>query len=233
MNDKELLDIIKNSFRLDENNELYRMVLGPKSKRNELFNTLSKIGEILIDFSLLQKFDNLLDTGILTTMSNKFHTKECLVRLGYHIRLERHITKKWNLSLLTAREIKEVINALLGVSYQIHGLLVVQEIVSEMVDAIEKYNLYENNPKGMLMDLHTKNNYPTPTFKPLRVSSSDHKPVWKCVIKDDFFGTKKDHISDPFLQQIEAENDASQKFLFALGKVECPSFICFDKTKEK
>ena len=212
-------------FKLNGRDDLFKLATQPKSfGGTDEYEKLAREGDILLNNALMKIYENEPDTGVLNRKMSSIHSRRCLVQLSAVMKIDQSIKNHDPTREVSEKDVKETIEALLGVSAQINSFNEILEIVKSLLEIIEKFDLFDSNPKGRLLELYQANQYTMPEFLHVRVGGPDNNPIWRCKIKDIFFGTNKTFVSEEYSNKKDAEQNAAQKFLFELDLVEKPSF---------
>ncbi|HUU79772.1 MAG TPA: putative dsRNA-binding protein [candidate division Zixibacteria bacterium] len=211
-------------FKLEDNEELFKEALKPKSVGGSVeFKRMAREGDILLDKALTEIFKEALDTGVLNELMTSIHNRNCLIPLGYHLKIDEYVIKYHNSDNFSDNDIKEAIEALLYASSKVNKSEITN-IVKKLLGIVEKYQLYEINYTNQLLELYQANGFDLPEFVLIDAGGPNHQKQWQCKIKDDFFGTNKEYISDIFPIFKEAKQNAAQKFLSEITGISKPAF---------
>ncbi len=192
------------------------------------FKLLALYGDKIIDLALLTSFSNqgITDTGVISPAIDRFHNQDTLYALGKHLELNRLMVPLDSTQPIPHKDIKEGIEALLGATYQTHGLTVCFEVVWELYEKIKtllpeigakEETLLSENVVGMLQEWFDTQGYEKPVYENIRVGGTDNNPLWKCQVTFHYQGEQIKELSDSFLGTRKAKRDAAQKVLTRLG----------------
>jgi dsRNA-specific ribonuclease len=207
-------------FKLEDNEQLFKQALKPKSLGgSDEFKRWAREGDLLFDQALAEIFNETRNVGDLNKVMTSIHSSNCLVAVGYYLGIDQQMLKYYGSSVFTNNDIKEAIEALLYASRKVNDKKTIKGIVENILEIIEENNFFDINYKGRLQELHQKNNYPVPEYFTIDAGGPPHDKRWQSKVKDDYFGTNKEFVSDVFSSLKDAEQDAAHKFLYALGEV--------------
>jgi len=213
---KDLLKV----FQLEKHKDLVRKSLKPKSLGGtDEFKILARKGDLILDEALTELFKGITTTGNLNKLMTSIHNENCLIRLGIHLKIDQYFLKAYSSNSFSNTDIKEAIEVLIYISSTVNNLELINEIVEKLYEIIKKNNFFEINYKNILQEHYQSNTSHLPEYIPIDAGGPDHVKHWQSKIKDEFFGTDKEYISDLFSKIIDAEQDVAYKFLRELDLI--------------
>jgi len=101
-------------------------------------------------------------------------------------------------------ELKESVEALIGVNNKIHGLSKSELVVEKLIEIIDKNDFYDSNPVGELIEFFHNNGKDLIFPDPVRISKANDPPLYCCTIREgikeeDFIITSEDFSSNNYL----------------------------------
>ena len=85
------------------------------------------------------------------------------------------------------------------------------------MEIIEKYDFYDSNPVGKLIEFFQENGRTLTFPDPIRISKANEPPLYRCTIRESILGEIFTIISEELSRKCYARKDAAQKFLYELG----------------
>jgi dsRNA-specific ribonuclease len=208
-------------FLLTDESAIFKEAIHPKSCGGEnSFKFLALIGDNVLNLILLAVIsaNKPMDTGELTEYIQAIHNKKTLIQIAQHLKIPTVMEREFETVCFTRNDLKESIEALLGATYQIHGLEACKQVIINMVQIVRERDYFNPNPIGILQMLFQKKNIPLPEYHSMRVGGPDHQSKFQCIVKGNYEGKNLEFQSDICSSKKEAERDAAKRFLKALGE---------------
>lgn len=215
-----LKDQLINFFHLKEDKSLFMDAIHPKScGGGKDFKFLALFGDSVLNLVLLEliSMNKLIEKDRLTEIKLTFHNEETLFQIANHLRIPTVMEEEFSRDCITKNNLKESIEALLGATYQIHGLKACKQIITNMVKIAQKNSYLNTDPISKLQELFQEKGFPLPEYITIRVGGPDHQSVFQCTLKGKFEGKHLEKTSSSHSRKKEAEKDAAKLFLKEIG----------------
>ena len=216
-----LKDQLMQFFHLTENKSLFMTAIHPKScGGGKDFKFLALFGDNVLNLSLLEivSRDKTRATGELTEAIHAFHNKKTLIQLAQYLKIPTVMVGEFTKECFTNNDLKESVEALLGATYQIHGLETCKQVIINMVQISQEKKFFNPNPIGFLQILFQKKDLLLPEYHTTRVGEPDHQSKFQSVVKGNYEGKMYEIKSAIYSSKKEAEKDAAKLFLKELGE---------------
>ncbi len=210
---------LKRFFMLENHETLFKQAITPKScGGGDQFKYFALLGDYIINLSLFYYFSEkgIKNSGILTSKIMSVHNEWTLCKLGEYFEIVSQMVPLDPNHKITDKELKECIEALIGLNYKIHDLTKSEIIIKELMNIIEENQFFDLNPIGELIEFFQKNGKNLIFPDAERVGGKDHAPLFCCTIKEVIFNKEFHIISEKFSRKCYARKDAAQKFLAKL-----------------
>ncbi len=210
-------DIVK-YFKLENNEDLFEIAIKPPScGGGSEFDNLALEGDRVLD----QAFESILNSMEILTKGDKaryrasFHNSITLSNIGRTLGFDRMLSPLDSTYVIQIKDLKEMVEALLGASFRINGLDSCISIVKNIFDLALKHNLLIENFKGLLLQFNDQQSNFTDIVihDPVRVGGEDHALLFKATISGKFKGIKYEIESSEKRTKGGAEQDAARKYL--------------------
>ncbi len=211
---------LKDVFSLKENEDLYKNAITPKScGGGDNFKYLALLGDFILNLTLFNYFSKkgIKNSGELTKKIQSVHNEWTLCQLGEFLEITDEMNPTDSNYEITDNEIKESVEALIGANNKIPESSDSELIAGKLMEIIEKYDFYDSNPVGKLIEFFQENKKTLTFPDPIRISKANELPLYRCTIRESIMGEDYLIISDDLSRKCYARKDAAQKFLYKLG----------------
>lgn len=226
---------LKTFFNLEQNELLYSKAITPKScGGGDNFKYLALLGDFVLNLTLFNYFaeKGIKNSGELTKKIQSIHNEWTLCQLGEFLKITDEMNPTDSNHEISDGELKESVEALIGVNNKIHELSGSKLIVEKLIEIIDQNDFYDSNPVGELIEIFQDNDRTLIFPDPIRISKATEPPLYRCTIRE---GIKEEDfiiISEEFSRKCYARKDAAQKFLYELGLTDKDSIGSKSRKKE-
>jgi dsRNA-specific ribonuclease len=231
MKEKEL----RQFFQLDKHNEIFRQALTPRSCGGDAkFEQLAMIGDKILGLGLIQFYidGGIITKGDITTLSQLIHQEPVLREVGEKWEINQFMIPIDSNHQLSSKEIAEEVEALLGATYEIHGVEACQKIVEEITKMAAQQILIQPqsqdshkdllptvNYKGLLLEQFQKLGTSLPDLGAKPAGGSPHMPRFQSRGTLLIEGKEFQYASKIFSNKKDAEQDAARQLLEQMGTI--------------
>ena len=211
---------LKDVFSLEENEDLYKNAITPKScGGGDNFKFLALLGDFTLNLTLFNYFSKkgIKNSGELTKKIQSIHNEWTLCQLGEFLEITNEMNPTDPNHEITDNELKESVEALIGANSKTHQSSDSELIVEKLIKIIEKYDFYDSNPVGKLIEFFHENGRTLTFPDPIRISKANEPPLYCSTIRESIVGEIFTIISEELSRKCYARKDAAQKFLYKLG----------------
>jgi ribonuclease-3 len=225
----EINDKLKEFFHLEENQDDYQYAITPKScGGGEEFKLLALLGDRVLNLELYEILiaEGITDSGTLTQRLSYIHNEDILYLVGQILEIDKIMTPTDSNHQITKGELKESVEALIGANFKAHGFGPHKELIKnlyEIINEIEnevqgdkQVQLFNENPKGKVLELFQAHGFVPPVFNTQRVGGPDHAPFFRCTLTGTYFDREINIESDVSNNKRATEKDAAVKFLLMI-----------------
>ena len=211
---------LRKFFSLEENEELYKNAITPRScGGGDDFKYLALLGDFVLNLTLFNHFskDEIKNSGELTKKIQSIHNEWTLCQLGEFLEITDEMNPTDPNHEISDNELKEGVEALIGLNNKIHGLSKSELVVEKLIEIIDKNDFYDSNPVGKLIEFFQDNGRTLSFPDPVRISKANEPPLYHCTIRESIMEDDFIIISEDLSRKCYARKDAVQKFLYNRG----------------
>lgn len=197
------------------------LALKPKScGGGEEFKYFALIGDKFLDLVLVEKLGEkgTLDTGKITKKVASLVNAKSLGKVAREFKLPDLMKPLSPKHKIHDNELKEAIEALLGISYLLNGYSKGYKVAAKLIDLLKEFS-QESNYKGMVNELLQKNGSPPSTYTAERVGGPDHEPIFQATAIADLENNRIEVKGMPKNSKKDAEHDAAKQLYREVSKL--------------
>ena len=182
---------LKDVFFFEENEDLYKNAITPKScGGGDKFKYLALLGDFVLNLTLFDYFSKkgIKNSGELTKRIQSIHNEWTFCQLGEFLEITDEMNPTDPNHEITDNELKESVEALIGANNKIHQSSGSELIVEKLIEIIEKYDFYDSNPIGKLLEFFQEKGRTLTFPDSIRISKANEPTLYRCTIRERILG---------------------------------------------
>ncbi len=211
------LSDLANFFEVEDTRYI-ELGIKPKScGGGEEFKYFALIGDKFLDLVLIEKLGEreILNTGRITKKIASMVNANTLGKVAKDLGIPMLMKPLSPTHKIHNNELKESVEALLGICYLINGYSKGYSVAQKLIDLLEK-NAVESNYKGKANELLQKRGFSPAKYETDRIGGSDHEPIFQstaiALLKKEEIRVK----GNPKNSKKEAEREAAKELFHSL-----------------
>ena len=233
---------IQKFFLLENYPQLFETALSPRSCGGDAkFEQLALYGDRVINMHLLDYLisEGLQTKGDITRRNSTIHHRDVIKAFADDLGIPDILTPADSTTQLQNNDLKEIVEALIGATFQSHGLKTCLPIIQSFLEFVKKRQETSrkrgefdksHNYIGDLLELFQKKHLDKPNLEQIRIRGADNLRIYQFKGDITFDGIKHEITSQPWPEKKLAEQEAAYLVLLAISGNNA-EYKMFDPTK--